>query len=98
MSAAAKRTGILLPGALALAGLALLPPLAAATAVRRWSPLSRTASYWGVVVALNALSTAAGGLLANDPRMGIGLCWSVALLGGVVFFNHDPEIFIGLFL
>ena len=62
----------------------LLLPLAGAVVARRSTGLNRTATYWAMVVALNALSTIAGGLLANDARLGIGLGWSVAALGALL--------------
>lgn len=61
--------------------LLLLLPLGAAIALRRWTGLSRTWTYWSVVVALNALGTAVGDLLEGDGPLGIGLGWSVLASG-----------------
>jgi uncharacterized membrane-anchored protein len=63
--------------------LLLLLPVAAAAALRRWTSLHRTGTYWSVVVALNAFATAMSDLLAGNPTHGLGVLWS-AILSAVV--------------
>jgi uncharacterized membrane-anchored protein len=69
---------------LAAASLVLAVPVLVIGGLRRWTDLNRTWTYWSAVVALNALATAAGELLASDPRLGIGLGRSVMACGLVL--------------
>ncbi len=70
--------------ALSVACVIFVVPVIAAAAIRRWTGLNRTWTYWAVVVALNALSTALGDLLADDPVWGVGLVRSVLLSGAIL--------------
>ena len=74
--------GVHMPGDKAC--LVLVLPIAVAAAIRRWTDLNRTWTYWTVVVTLNALGTGLGDTLASDPEVGIGLVWSVTVSGTVL--------------
>ncbi len=64
--------------------LVLILPVAAAAALRRWTALTRTGTYWAVVVTLSALGTAMGDLLSSDPPSGLGPNLSVILAGAIL--------------
>ena len=57
--------------------------LAGAAALRRWTTISRTLTYWLIVFVLIALGTAIADLLADDPGVGLGLRTSVAITGAI---------------
>jgi uncharacterized membrane-anchored protein len=64
--------------------LILILPVAAAAALRRWTALTRTGTYWAVVVTLNALGTAMGDMLSADQSLGLGPNLSVVLAGAIL--------------
>ena len=80
---------------LPLTSLILLVPVIMVAAVRRWTSINRTWSYWSLIVVLNALGIALGDLLAADPRFGIGpgpsVLSSAAVLAVLLLFSlhHD---------